>query len=67
MGCGISSTKVRSQNLIEMPNQKATHEFSLRKYKRVNPKYFKLTEGLFQVYEVTPSREMSFVTVSFTQ
>ena len=66
MGCGLSSIKEKTIKSTEEDDLKPTHTFSLRKYKRLNPKYLKLAEGLFQVKEASESRESSFVTLSFT-
>ena len=58
MGCGLSLQKVDPipvKNTVE--EIKST--FSLRKYRRINPKYLKLANGLFHVQEATPSKELS--------
>ena len=65
MGCGLSNNKIEENNLRVKPDNKPVHVFSLRKHMRINPKYMKLSDSLFRVQEASPSRELSFVTVSF--
>ena len=61
MGCGLSSIKAKADYSIETAQIKPKRIFNLRKYKRANPKYLKLVEDLFEVEEVSPSSEVSFV------
>ena len=58
MGCGLSKSIQNSKPIIEteMSNK---NTFSLRKWRRVNPKHLKLAKGLFHVQESTPSKELS--------
>ena len=59
MGCRSSNQKKKTVLPIGSTNEEIKNTFSLRKYRRINPKYLKLTKGLFHVQEATPSKELS--------
>ena len=57
MGCGVTrqKPKISSKDTTETFN----NNLSLRKYKNINPKYFKLPKDLYYIQETTPSKEFS--------